>query len=454
MVAERALGRHPMALPDGSMPDERTLLASVAERNVPLEGIEDGRIRLLCQGLLTRDTNGRWGASQVAEWRRGGSPPTGYDRGGSSTRPGASAGPDRTVFFHGRDYDSPDSLAEGFAAYPRDAGTALFEQKDRVVVDDLRLMLGQAGLVDAVSVFDSYRSGPWEPVFLRLLCEMNPYLAPELAGQDMTPDGVAAVARDVIGSGEATPAQMEALTWVLDHDLWRLWRRLPGMSNAAVVAARSDSSIVGFLARGWTGISAGQARKLNEAVLPLGQAWEVLMAVEPESALDDLTRVVHVHRPRLSEVEWWSRLAEDARPSSQALAVVLVGVALSAYAELRASRLEQVKGLAAKLAAKREEAQDWERRRAQRQRDREDYGVRASELRSEFDEVQRHMRRGKREAGYSKLLVRVRNLRAEAVASGLTFPAQPSPIEPRYLSMDTAAKAKYVLALISAYPLP
>ena len=79
MVAEAALGFHPLALPNGAMPADQVMLTELAQRDVPhLDLIEDDRVRLLCQGLLTRDADKRWRAQQVRAWQAGQTPTTGY----------------------------------------------------------------------------------------------------------------------------------------------------------------------------------------------------------------------------------------------------------------------------------------------------------------------------------------------------------------------------------------
>ena len=55
IAAELAVGRHLFALPDGTMPDPRQIRSSLAQRPVDLSEVADARVRLLCQGLLTRD---------------------------------------------------------------------------------------------------------------------------------------------------------------------------------------------------------------------------------------------------------------------------------------------------------------------------------------------------------------------------------------------------------------
>ncbi|MEU0878651.1 protein kinase [Lentzea sp. NPDC005914] len=46
----------------------------IPRRPVTVTGVEDGRIALLCQGLLTYDDDSRWGAREVAAWLGGESP--------------------------------------------------------------------------------------------------------------------------------------------------------------------------------------------------------------------------------------------------------------------------------------------------------------------------------------------------------------------------------------------
>ena len=55
IAAELAVGRHPFELPDGTMlSDPQQIRSSLAQRPVDLSEVADARVRLLCQGLLTR----------------------------------------------------------------------------------------------------------------------------------------------------------------------------------------------------------------------------------------------------------------------------------------------------------------------------------------------------------------------------------------------------------------
>jgi eukaryotic-like serine/threonine-protein kinase len=69
MTRELLLGRRPFE--DMGQP---AIDAAVMLRDIDLDGVTDPRLRLLCAGLLTRDPDDRWGASEVASWLDGGSP--------------------------------------------------------------------------------------------------------------------------------------------------------------------------------------------------------------------------------------------------------------------------------------------------------------------------------------------------------------------------------------------
>jgi serine/threonine protein kinase len=74
VVAELAGRRHPFELPNGFMLPDQQIWHLLALRPVDLSAVADDRVRLLCQGLLTRDWVDRWGAPQVRDWLAGYAP--------------------------------------------------------------------------------------------------------------------------------------------------------------------------------------------------------------------------------------------------------------------------------------------------------------------------------------------------------------------------------------------
>lgn len=71
VIAEVALGRHPLSDREGKMPPERDLPDRVRYRSIDLTGITDPRVRSLCDGLLLRDRRRRSGRADVLRWIAG-----------------------------------------------------------------------------------------------------------------------------------------------------------------------------------------------------------------------------------------------------------------------------------------------------------------------------------------------------------------------------------------------
>ncbi|MEU1180975.1 serine/threonine-protein kinase [Streptomyces sp. NPDC005820] len=73
VVVEILTGRNPNSVP-GGWSDPRELFTHLATHDVDLSGVTDTRWLRLCQGLLTREPEHRWGHAQVTDWLRGGTP--------------------------------------------------------------------------------------------------------------------------------------------------------------------------------------------------------------------------------------------------------------------------------------------------------------------------------------------------------------------------------------------
>lgn len=74
IVAEVALGRHPLADEAGWLPSESVILGLINRNPIDLSGIEDVRLALLCRGLLAPDPSRRWHRPQVLAWLAGETP--------------------------------------------------------------------------------------------------------------------------------------------------------------------------------------------------------------------------------------------------------------------------------------------------------------------------------------------------------------------------------------------
>lgn len=462
MVAEACSGRHPLSSRDGLIPDDRVLQAALVEREMPLDGVTDPRLLLLCQGLLTRDSERRWRLPQITAWLEGESPPTGYQGTSASSEwgPADTRGPVRTVLFAGADFDSPQGLAAAFAAAPERAGRLLFEQKDPVLLEDLRLLLQSRGLYEAQSLLDGQRSGAWQPTFLRLLEEMDPQLTPELAGLSMTPDAVARAARTFIGDS-ALSELPEWLLWITDHELWRLWRRLPGMTDSANAAERLQhfsvpESIVLCVKDGqpeWVAVAQAAGRHVLvddsaratfwRARQPVAEAWMLLWAVEPEEASRTMkSELASLRRGAdVTDQTWWKELAETV---PNALEVAKMHKAVGALVSYPLAVLAQDELAAWRDAQSARRQQDLEKVRAslidQLDRQGEAYlKLRRTELRAMLKKASRASIRGPRAERLQRVwkdLLRLRQaldgrygMQFDPQLSGQAFAQAPNPSE-------------------------
>lgn len=423
VVAQAALGYHPLALPNGSLPPDQVLWTELAQRDVPhLDQIRDERVQLLVRGLLTRDAASRWGLEQVRAWARGESPATGH-RGSQS---GLGAGPVATapaarvrpVWFNGQDLRDPAALAVEFAGNTRLAGQMLFQQRDGLLLEDLRLMLGAHGLFEAQTVIDRYKSGAWEPYFLRLLSEMDPRMAPKLDGQDMTPAALYARCLQAIEAGACPHSLKAALGWVIEHDLWRVWRGLPGMGRSAVasealrafLADWATDQVSGSVGAGqwrllllapdgacgwWNGTQPGHIQLLDEAStrafwdskggrkmvrvwITLAGAWS---GMAPDPGMEDAPSaeyssfhgqhpnehdlgdpIIAVERGNLRDQAWWQQLVVHGSTAAKVASIVSIPLAKIAQSEFERIAAEKQAGIdARRLLAEQEAAAERDR---------------------------------------------------------------------------------------------
>ncbi|MFP8885312.1 serine/threonine protein kinase [Streptomyces mangrovi] len=190
VTAQLALGRHPM--------DERedeAVLNALATRDPDLSGIGDRRVRVLCEGLLTRDPEHRWGAVEVADWLAGGSPataPRGFGE-PSAPRPEPAI---RPFAFAGEEFTRGEDLARALDHYHEAARRMLAEPESRA---ELARWLGQ---FETTRAHDSGRStlaalreglaagSPAPELVVRLINWLGPRLEATCWGMPMTARGI------------------------------------------------------------------------------------------------------------------------------------------------------------------------------------------------------------------------------------------------------------------------
>ena len=179
IFAEAALGRHPFYDEALGWPGVAEMRIALTTRPVPLDGIEDERVRLLCRGLLVRDPRGRWGATEVRAWLDGVSPVV-------AAEPEAIAAAAAAI--------SPFIFAGERHASPRDLAPSLAQHWD----DALRLISGAASeapefvrlvgwLQDhnhqaALRVLEAGHDRSFARRLFRLLRALDPQLPPSFRG--------------------------------------------------------------------------------------------------------------------------------------------------------------------------------------------------------------------------------------------------------------------------------
>lgn len=109
IVAEAAIGRHPFFDPALGWPPAAEMRIALTTRPVPLDGIEDERVRLLCRGLLVRDPRRRWGVSDVRSWLDGGTPAIADET--ATVRGGDRGAAIQPFVFAGQRCTTPEQLA-------------------------------------------------------------------------------------------------------------------------------------------------------------------------------------------------------------------------------------------------------------------------------------------------------------------------------------------------------
>jgi cyclophilin family peptidyl-prolyl cis-trans isomerase len=119
MIAEASIGRHPFFDPGLGWPPAAEMRIALTTRPVPLDGVEDERVRMLCRGLLVRDPRRRWGAAEVRSWLDGGAPAIADE--GETLSVGSRAAAIQPFVFAGQRCTTPEQLAPLLAQHWDDA---------------------------------------------------------------------------------------------------------------------------------------------------------------------------------------------------------------------------------------------------------------------------------------------------------------------------------------------
>ncbi|MCX4764288.1 protein kinase [Streptomyces sp. NBC_01275] len=319
VVAEAALGRHPVPHRAAA-----SVMDAVQDGDIDLTGIADRRLRLLCEGLLTRRHEHRWGTKEVGQWLANGTP--GVVRDGPGPRTGTTGAtappPDAPRFEHaGRVFTHPSELGAEFAAdWAAMVGRlAKGRERERLgewlghfrpVADDDR-----AADLDTLLEALKRRAKPKPETLVDLVRWMAPRQEPRYRDLPLGMGDLLLFARRAAAGDREC---VSVLTELRDRGLLRLLARWRGGAELAHVdnrwrhydeqwkAAVARLSAIPELAEDREGLRAATAAG------PTLSAQLLQLAVDPAAVAGPLRTELRDAVPALpAQVPWFLRLAED-----------------------------------------------------------------------------------------------------------------------------------------------
>ncbi|MGW2887355.1 protein kinase domain-containing protein [Streptomyces griseoruber] len=321
VVAEAALGRHPV-------PHHETasVMDAVHRGDIDLGGIRDPRVRLLCEGLLTWDDKGRWGADEVRRWLRRESPRV--VREGPRPRPGGrpDAAPETPRFEHaGLSFGTTAELGEVFDADWPAMIRRLSRSKGREQLADWLAHFrphqdtGRAeALDDLLGRLRGSRRGPDTATLIDLIGWMAPHQEPGCRGIPLGMGDLTAFARRAAAGDRSCVSVMTELYAHDQHLLRRLALRRGG-EELTHVADRWQAHHRQW-ARATARLSEIPELRENRDDLRAATADSPVLAAELLQLAADPRAVTLALRSGLrtaldalpARVPWFTRLAEEA----------------------------------------------------------------------------------------------------------------------------------------------
>lgn len=340
VVAEHAMGRHPLAYDDGTLPDVVQIPSLVADHPVDVSGIADERLRRLCQGLLIRDYQRRWRAEEFRRWRTGEEPPLPSDQPGEPTELGPDKGaataaePSSRVQFAGRTFADAGELAVAFQEQWRYALDRLVTDRNPEWIANVETFLRERELLGAAQTVAYLSRTTLNPskALAGLLLDMSQDIEPVFDRMSLTPEGLRDAADDVL-VGRLTSARLEAVrqAGVLD-----LWRAVPGIADGQRIsrpwddgAEHIDRLVADVAEAGFI---------LHRAAGDRAKAWVLLTLLGDGYRVQLDEALAEARETQATETDWWASIAAEgeAAPAAAALAVVTARQAALLAADLEA----------------------------------------------------------------------------------------------------------------------
>jgi len=223
IVRELATARRPF---EGL--SETVVVDHLATRTIDNSDIPDVRLRLLCQGLLTRDPRRRWGTEQVREWVAGGTPQVADE----------PADDGSGLPFRGQRYADRAALAGALVDHWAEASRYFFGRGEGSEAWRLlREWLMAFPDDDRIELIDGRLTGPLPPdvKLMHLVRWLDPALPPYLFGHRIAPEDLPGLVAPVSDPGHPehdTAARIGHALWthrllpeIGEPDLDRRWRQ-------------------------------------------------------------------------------------------------------------------------------------------------------------------------------------------------------------------------------------
>jgi serine/threonine protein kinase len=346
IVAEVAGGRHPFCV-DGQWLSDAAISDLLSQGPVDLSAVTDARVLMLCRGLLTRRTAGRWGADEVRRWLAGESVPVVADTGGAERR-------QRSVLFNGTEYHDSVALAAALQQDWDQAQELLIQRTDGgALSQQVALLLSAAGLADAEQLLKDSSNPPTR--LANLLVEMDPDLSPIYRGNDIRP---VALLSALTSSESPLPVVRlieDPKTGLIETGVMTAWRHLQGMTDAPTTQPQLRQ------ARDFLGQHDSTLRKLQRETVEAIKVAAYAVALNADSAEATRASLRTVDSSKAEKQAWWAKLAAGTDPYSPVLALLT-----EPFAREQTDREIAEKQAAREAARRNEEA----RAREQREQDR------------------------------------------------------------------------------------
>lgn len=313
IVQQLATGRPPF---DGL--SEHAVRHHLATRPVDVTGVADERLRLLCQGLLVRDPERRWGPSEVRSWLEGASPQVEESDGTAAT---VDAGGRQPLAFKGVQYTEKTSLAQALATHWQTAARRFFASmgtRENLSEGWRRLREWLAQFDDAeddiealIELVDDDLTGSDTPdvKLLRLLRWLDPTMPPIFRGKRLLPADLLTLAQQAssVDDDATSRAAHRLVGEIHSHNV------LPLLTGSAVTIQETtdiDRRWREFIAEwGAWGSSQALPAPARAAVSEADAKPELLaLAVDPERARSLRERIEVSAAPVRGRIGWFDAL--------------------------------------------------------------------------------------------------------------------------------------------------